>query len=693
MIDTTDINKTNPIQDKTTDPIDNQPEQENDEDILTKVLKFRNDGITGNQDWEDRGITAQNFKNGKQWDEVDLEELKKQRRPALTINYVLPKVNFVCGVERQNRKQIRVRPVKNATETVAKILTSLTSHTFNRSNGEYEKSEFFKDGIITGKGWIKFSISYDEDPINGNIVIERVDPFDVIEDPLAKEYDLNKSARYVIHEKWVNKEQLEAEYPDKKDTLSSSGILSRDSQILTKVYGDDRTSGRDDDGSELNINEYRYRVSECYWITYEKRTHWFDKVEFTDKVLVNADDIEKATIATQSASDRFSMSEKVDKVLNLTIFCGNTLLSHTKDPFKSKTNQYSVGINLYPISRFSPYFDNGYVYGIVDNLITPQQEINKRRSQSLHLLNSTANGGWMVQKGSLDQQTKDDLTRGANPLVIEFDNQPPIKIQPNMLSQGHILSSQEASTDMDMISGINPANQGVFQSQESGKLNELRQRQGMVISEIVFDNFDYSMQIFSNALIELIRSSDVYSKEEIELIVEDADLVDADLMAQAAKTVPPLPSLDELLNKMPTLANPQMMDDNDKVLLKDTVIKYQKAQAQYQTELETIAKQLVMKEISNLNKGRYTVVVSDSPNSPTQRMANFSDLLQLAQMYPMVIPPSVVIEASDVSNKEEIVNQIKQQQEMQAQMAQQQAQQQAQQMNQVQQYRQQQPIQ
>ena len=64
------------------------------------------------------------------------------------------------------------------------------------------------------------------------------------------------------------------------------------------------------------------------------------------------------------------------------------LLEHKEDPFG--------GMNMYPMVRFSPYWNDGQPFGLVDNLKSPQEEENNRRSQALHILNQTSNSGWIV---------------------------------------------------------------------------------------------------------------------------------------------------------------------------------------------------------------------------------------------------------------------------------------------------------
>ena len=52
----------------------------------------------------------------------------------------------------------------------------------------------------------------------------------------------------------------------------------------------------------------------------------------------------------------------------------------------------------FTIVPFFPYFRRGNPFGPVDNLIDPQNLLNKTSSQELHIVNTTANSGWVIQK-------------------------------------------------------------------------------------------------------------------------------------------------------------------------------------------------------------------------------------------------------------------------------------------------------
>ena len=57
-----------------------------------------------------------------------------------------------------------------------------------------------------------------------------------------------------------------------------------------------------------------------------------------------------------------------------------------------------------------------------------QEQLNKISSQELHIVNTTANSGWIVESGSLSGMTADDLEEhGAETgLVLEYNEVSPL---------------------------------------------------------------------------------------------------------------------------------------------------------------------------------------------------------------------------------------------------------------------------
>ncbi len=569
-----------------------------------QVKEFWLAGKSANQNWIDRAKEALKFYFGNQWDDDTLAILKEQGRPALTINRIMPIVNLISGFQRQNRQDITVLPKKGGLRPIADVLTVLVKHTMDMSNAEYEQSMAFLWGVITGKGWLGFDANYEHDPLNGDLVIESIDPLDMIEDREHKKYDLNHGAKFVIRSHWIDKTMLELLYPKKKAEIGEvvdELTAGEGSDHVIATYDPEEYQGTD---NVQNLHKrYTYRVRETWWKDFKRILFLVDQ---TNGELLRVPKGKKAhaVAITRAAPERWTMIERVAPVMMMTKSIGDVVLEDIEDPMD--------GITLYPFIRFCPYMLGDNIMGMVDNLIDPQREHNKRRSQLLHILNTSANSGFIVDEGALSPEQKENVEQFGNKPGVLIEKRPGKEFQrliPVPLSAGHMTIAVQSANDLRDISGASPNLQGFKEeASESGKAIFLRQKTGLAINEIVFDNYNYSLQIFGNTLVEFIRKgrgdqkSLLYSDAEISQIVEE-----------------------EKLN----------IDIN---------------------------------VLRSFGVGRYGIKVAQSQSHPTARMAQFEQLLEAIKMG-LPVDPVFVLEASDLPNKEKMIEDIKQKQALAQQQA------------------------
>jgi hypothetical protein len=541
------------------------------------------------------------FYVGDQWDAADLEKLYVEKRPALTINLILPIINLICGIQRQGRQDINVVARKGGLKKLASAFTQILRHCMDMTDADYETADCFLDGVVGNKGWLNLGVDYTEDPVYGDLAVRKVSPFDMREDPDAKEYDLNKSGKFVIRDSWLDKDALLLNFPDKEGDLTNGGLeLNPASE---DVVGYPPVSANATTRSNTKL---RFRVRECWHKTYEKRIILINTLSGTMKT-IRQDHLDLAKAVVLAARGKWMLKDWVVPVLNKTVTAGNLVLEDIIDPYH--------GVTSFPYYRFCPYWVDGYVMGVVQNLTGPQQELNKRRSQALHNLNQTANSGFKVKK-ILNNYDRHLAKFGSTPGVVLDESKAGGKIEriePAPLSEGHLTASQISADDMKEISGANFDLMGqLVQGQnESGKAIELRQSQGMKVVEVVFDNFARTQKLLALGIVDMVRYTDVYSDEEIRAIVNDERSQESEARSQKSK-------------------NSDTNDLNDILpLLKDKKI------------------------------GRYGIKVASSSSSPTARYAKFMSIMEIAKMYPDRVGPEVLIENSDIPNKEEILQKVK----------------------------------
>jgi len=657
-----------------------------DEETLSKVKEFYKDGETGLNDRFKRMKRCQDFKIGKQWEHEVEEHNKARGRHSLTINRILPVINDFCGMQIQNRKDIKVHPIKRATHVLAKIFTALAKHALDTNQAEYEKSEVFEDGTTTGAGWFWIKRDYSSDPLNGDLVIEKANPFRVIPDPNIKEYNANKTGKFIHYYEYVNKDKLEAEYPDKKDELVEGGFgAAQDVGTFGKIVGflfkgSSQASGYDDvEGDpQSNQKKYQYRLINTFWKEWKPCVYIYDRNESelepfksTDKSIIS-----RAKKLKKRYPDRFDVKEQIAEVLHHTKWCGNVLLEDIVNPFADVNQQQyydllgikddSAGVTMFPLIPYYPYHVNGYAFGVVENLIGPQEEHNWARSQVLNIINKIPNVGWIVGKitGAKARRALEDYDKGEAPVLEkdEFGNFIE-KIKSTDLPRGHELIAQRSAQDIKEIANPPIETPETEKKQLSGYAIALRQTERMRGSAKIFSNWEYSLRILGILVVELIRRCGIYSDEEIKAVVDESDLIDQNMLNKAAGVLseqgieapqPPaeLASVLEQAKVSPEMAETAMLQIREEMQL------YQQAQQEYSEILKITAEQMVLDELKDLTKGRYGIKVDESSFSPTYRIAQFIEVLELnkalVESSQPGVPRETLIDASDVAHKEEI---------------------------------------
>ena len=162
---------------------------------------------------------------------------------------------------------------------------------------------------------------------------------------------------------------------------------------------------------------------------------------------------------------------------------------------------------------------------MVRNLISPQEQLNKISSQELHIVNTTANSGWIVETGSLNGMNADDLEEhGAETgLVLEFNrgSSPPAKIPPNQIPTGLDRISQKAALNIKQISGISDAMLGTDSPEVSGVAIQAKQNRGAMMIQVPLDNLTKTRQYLAEKVLSLVQA--YYTEERLIQITDETD--------------------------------------------------------------------------------------------------------------------------------------------------------------------------
>ncbi len=668
-------------------PIETEPPLDEDE-ILKKVREFHDDAVFGSANKMDRMAKAERFRTNDQWDSGIKEQAERDGKFALTIQLIKPTLKQLVGTEIQNPKDVKVFPARGGTHTIAKVLTALAKHAMDSEQARFEKSQQFEAGAGVGAGYLIYTLDKETDPKHANLIIKKADEFEVIVDPNCKVYDINdkdEGAKYVLWAPWEPKDKVEAEYPDKAEELKVMGrggagimgtVAGAVNWIVDSIVGTSRRSrkisnfGPDERLDVENLEKNRYRKIHTWWKEWKRVILWFDSRESElDATLVTDDKLITAVKkATKENPEIFSIEEVVRPIMHHTIRVGNLFLEDRVDELN--------GVEMFPVNVFYGDFVNGITAGIIEDMISPQEILNWSESKKLNIMKRLADSGYIIAGDPTGDYAKWLGEHGGeNGVVLDkFKAGGSIEqIKPPDYPIALDAASQRAVEYLKMVSNIRTEDPNLQKTGESGRAIVLKQQASLTGSAPMFGLYDYSQSIGGNLLIEIIRHNDIYSRDEIREIIDEEDLIDPELMQQARQMVveqfeqqglaipqvpdPPDPAV--LASVPPELQEKAIRDFQEAVQLDQQLIQMIDAQAR------PIAISLLLDQIQDWKKGTYNTKVSLSQFATTFRIARQAEVFELSNAFAqggqLPLPRETLVEATDIGDKEKILEDMRQQ--------------------------------
>ncbi len=453
------------------------PEQAKEDAIETSGIglyrRWFREAVDAADDWREEAQEDYDFVAGRQWTEDEQRAFEESGRPSITINRIKPIVNVVSGYQRANRYDIDFLPRTGDDAEICQVRKGVTKYIMDQCDYNAAESAAFLDAVIAGVGWFSVSYKYDEDAEDGNAVIEREDPFGIYVDPEAHKADYS-DAKYICRAKWTDKEELKLAYPEHADAI--------DAQY--QVYDSaEKDRARVQDTLWFKRETQKVRLVEVWYRTRETYT----TIRLIDGQEIPKDELTMEMLLQGIVDPRPDAERQVSrKVVRMAAFFDSVLLEQMDSPYEHGE------LPFVPLICY--HFGAGDIpAGFVRDLKDPQREINKRRIQTLHILNVTGNGGgWVEDDAMTPDQMAEFKKRASTPGHWQ-------QIRPGAAGKIHergvtnppvaiIQAEAQATQDLVNISGINEAQMGTeIPSGSSGRAIELKQRQAVTHLAPIFD--------------------------------------------------------------------------------------------------------------------------------------------------------------------------------------------------------------
>lgn len=504
------------------------PKQDVDRLILVGERWLR--AARGMEQWSKNAKECVDFLEGRQWTEEQIAKLTAQGRPALKFNKINPYFRLVMGYFSNNKTEPKFIPGNDEISSgeTAEVLNQVYKQVAANTGMGWVDGEVFQDGLTTGRGFYNFRIDYSENDL-GEIKVRAQDPFSTYLDPDADSYDLNDHA-FVQTSAWVSLDEIEATYGEEVNTLVAN--LTRGdgySQFpQTYVYANDETTPLRKFGGENSDNPEAWHLFHESWSdfidTARRNLRLIETQAWETRIKPVFIDLETGDWSV--IPDHWDR-EAIGKALYHAERVGAPMRAMRR-PVKRVRWTTTVGdLIVYddwgPYDKFSllgyfPYFRRGQARGMIEDLIDPQKEVNKRRSAEIDIVGRTTNSGWMHHENALDPVQEANLDRfGSAPGIrIKWKgepNQKPERINPSPPPTSMERLEKAATQDIREISGINESAMGQDNRVKSGRALESQQRQAVIALQLYLDNYKRTTELKGQKVANLIQKN--YTEERI----------------------------------------------------------------------------------------------------------------------------------------------------------------------------------
>lgn len=538
---------------------------------------------------------------GLQWDEEDKAWLEETDRHPLEINETAAAVDTAIGYQINNRVDITVRPRgQGADEATATAITKLLMQVADNVGFHDHETDVFGDGLIQERGYYELRMTFD-DTLHGEIDLGVLDPLDVIPDPDGKQYDPDTWSDVLVT-RWLTIDEIESLYgedaraavEEKADsTLDANGDFGEDmDEVERNKFGEnDFNSTPYYDAYSIDGGVPRFRILD--------RQHWqmvpCKVVVFPTGDVRVAERASPEKIAEWKAQGCIIMQRPMRRV-RWTVCTYQTCIFDDWSPFDHFT-----------IVPYFPKFRRGKTRGMVNDLIGPQELLNKSVVQALNIINGTSSSGWLIEQNSLtgNIDTDDLETEGASPgLVLEYrkGSKAPEKIKPNEMPPGLRDIIAFASEKMKAVSGQTDQARAEGGKSQSGRSVMAQQFGAQLSLALALSNLSRTRHMLVRRMIKLIQS--FYDNARVYRITESD--------ARGNKVTAELP-----------INQPQ--------------------------EDGTI--------LNNLTIGEYDVVVADQPSQVTFENGQFQQALEM-RTAGIALPDDVLVRYSNLADKGDIVKRM-----------------------------------
>lgn len=448
------------------------------------------------------------FYDNIQWSPDDAAEVEARGQMPLVYNEVAPMVDWVIGTERRTRVDWKVFPRTEDDVQLADTKTDVLKYVSDINRVPFLRSRAFADAIKGGVGWLDDGAR--DDPTKDILYSKTEDWRNVLWDSSGYELDLS-DARYLFRWRWVDEDIALMMFPDRQDAIrracedaaygvsdafaDEEGWQTPETKAQTsagRIYSSGVATMVDAKRRRVRIIECQYRKPATAKIIAEGPLRG---------LILNPFDRPLADAVANTGS---MVVDKIIMRMHVRVFTEGDMLGGGVSAYRH--NNFS----LTPIWCYRRGRDR-LPYGMIRRVRDVQQDLNKRASKALFMLNTNQ---IIADEGAVDDwhEVRDEVDRPDGVIVKKPNREFTIRRDTDAAT-GQINMMTLAAQSIQKSAGVSQENMGRQTNAVSGEAIKARQLQGSVVTTEPFDNLRLAVQIQGEKQLSLVEQ--FYTQEKV----------------------------------------------------------------------------------------------------------------------------------------------------------------------------------
>jgi hypothetical protein len=449
------------------------------------------------------------FYDNQQWDPQDAQALRDRGQMPLVYNEVAPMVDWLIGTERRSRVDWKVLPRTEEDIKSADIKTKVLKYVADVNRVQFNRSRAFGDAVKSGVGWLDDGVR--DDPTQDIIYSKYEDWRNVLWDSVGSyEPDLS-DARYIFRWRWVDEDIAVLMFPDRANQIRQA--------VHDAAYNNDSTWEEETWKSAADLNQNAksgalYAMGAGLAIDAKRRRVKLIECQFRKPV--------KSKIIASGPLKGAYFNEKDGALINALNHHGGTIVDKMMMrvcvAVFTEAHLLSLDTSIFRHNKFSltPIWcyrrgRDRLPYGAIRRVRDVQQDLNKRASKALFMLNTNQ---IIADQGAVDDWDllRDEVDR-PDGLVVKNPGKTLEIRRDTDAATGQLQMMTLDAQSIQKSAGVAQENMGRQTNAVSGEAIKARQIQGSVVTTEPFDNLRWATQFQGEKQVSLVEQ--FYTEEKV----------------------------------------------------------------------------------------------------------------------------------------------------------------------------------